>query len=122
MIFQEPLSSLNPLKRVGEQIEETILTHQRPAPSAAEIKARVLELLTQVGLPNPPQLANSYPFELSGGQRQRVMIAMAMSNQPALLIADEPTTALDVTTQRQILRLIDDLQARPRHGRAADHP
>ena len=98
------------MKRVGEQIEETILTHQRPAPSAAEIKARVQELLTQVGLPNPPQLANSYPFELSGGQRQRVMIAMAMSNQPALLIADEPTTALDVTTQRQILRLIDDLR------------
>ena len=110
MIFQEPLSSLNPLKRVGEQIEETILTHQSPAPSAAEIKARVQELLTQVGLPNPSLLANSYPFELSGGQRQRVMIAMAMSNQPALLIADEPTTALDVTTQRQILRLIDDLR------------
>ncbi len=110
MIFQEPLSSLNPLKRVGEQIEETILTHQRPAPSSAEIKARVQELLTQVGLPNPALLANSYPFELSGGQRQRVMIAMAMSNQPALLIADEPTTALDVTTQRQILRLIDDLR------------
>ena len=110
MIFQEPLSSLNPLKRVGEQIEETILTHQRPAPSAADIKARVQELLTQVGLPNPSLLANSYPFELSGGQRQRVMIAMAMSNQPALLIADEPTTALDVTTQRQILRLIDDLR------------
>ena len=110
MIFQEPLSSLNPLKRVGEQIEETILTHQRPAPSAAEIKARVQELLTQVGLPNPSLLANSYPFELSGGQRQRVMIAMATANQPALLIADEPTTALDVTTQRQILRLIDDLR------------
>jgi peptide/nickel transport system ATP-binding protein len=78
MIFQEPLLSLNPLKRVGEQIEETILTHQRPAPSAGDIKARVLELLTQVGLPNPPQLANSYPFELSGGQRQRVMSRMTM--------------------------------------------
>ena len=110
MIFQEPLSSLNPLKRVGEQIEETILTHQRPAPSADDIKARVQELLTQVGLPNPSLLANSYPFELSGGQRQRVMIAMATANRPALLIADEPTTALDVTTQRQILRLIDDLR------------
>jgi len=86
MIFQEPLSSLNPLKRVGEQIEETILTHQRPVPSHAEIKARVQELLNQVGLPNPALLANSYPFELSGGQRQRVMIAMATANRPALLI------------------------------------
>ncbi|WP_108513914.1 dipeptide ABC transporter ATP-binding protein [Bradyrhizobium algeriense] len=110
MIFQEPLSSLNPLKRVGEQVEETILTHQRPVPSADDIKAKVQVLLTQVGLPNPSLLANSYPFELSGGQRQRVMIAMATANQPALLIADEPTTALDVTTQRQILRLIDDLR------------
>ncbi len=110
MIFQEPLSSLNPLKRVGRQIEETILVHQNPAPSATEVAARVQELLTQVGLPNPPVLANSYPFELSGGQRQRVMIAMAMANRPALLVADEPTTALDVTTQRQILHLIDDLR------------
>jgi len=110
MIFQEPLSSLNPLKRVGRQIEETILVHQNPAPSAAEVAARVQELLIQVGLPNPPVLANSYPFELSGGQRQRVMIAMAMANRPALLVADEPTTALDVTTQRQILHLIDDLR------------
>ncbi len=110
MIFQEPLSSLNPLKRVGRQIEETILVHQNPAPSAPEVAARVQELLTQVGLPNPPVLANSYPFELSGGQRQRVMIAMAMANRPALLVADEPTTALDVTTQRQILHLIDDLR------------
>jgi peptide/nickel transport system ATP-binding protein len=110
MIFQEPLSSLNPLKRVGRQIEEAILAHQQPSPSGSELAARVQELLTQVGLPNPPVLANSYPFELSGGQRQRVMIAMAMSNRPALLVADEPTTALDVTTQRQILRLIDDLR------------
>jgi peptide/nickel transport system ATP-binding protein len=110
MIFQEPLSSLNPLKRVGEQIREAILAHQKPAPAATELAARVLELLTQVGLPNPPVLANSYPFELSGGQRQRVMIAMAMSNRPALLVADEPTTALDVTTQRQILALIADLR------------
>jgi peptide/nickel transport system ATP-binding protein len=110
MIFQEPLSSLNPLKRVGKQIEEMIAAHQRPAPSGAELKQRVKTLLTQVGLPNPHLLENSYPFELSGGQRQRVMIAMAMANRPALLIADEPTTALDVTTQRQILRLIDDLR------------
>jgi peptide/nickel transport system ATP-binding protein len=110
MIFQEPLSSLNPLKRVGKQIEEMILTHQRPTPSASEVHARVQQLLTQVGLPNPKLLDKSYPFELSGGQRQRVMIAMAMANRPALLIADEPTTALDVTTQRQILSLIDDLR------------
>jgi len=110
MIFQEPLSSLNPLKRVGKQIEEMIVAHQRPAPSAAEVQQRVQTLLTQVGLPNPQLLANSYPFELSGGQRQRVMIAIAMANRPALLVADEPTTALDVTTQRQILRLIDDLR------------
>ncbi|MFQ3458811.1 ABC transporter ATP-binding protein [Bradyrhizobium sp. UFLA01-814] len=110
MIFQEPLSSLNPLKRVGRQIEEMILAHQRPAPSVTEVRERVLTLLTQVGLPNPQLLEKSYPFELSGGQRQRVMIAMAMANRPALLIADEPTTALDVTTQRQILRLIDDLR------------
>ncbi len=110
MIFQEPLSSLNPLKRVGRQIEEAIFAHRQPAPSAAEAAARVQELLAQVGLPNPPVLANSYPFELSGGQRQRVMIAMAMANRPALLVADEPTTALDVTTQRQILHLIDDLR------------
>ncbi|WP_298281023.1 ABC transporter ATP-binding protein [uncultured Bradyrhizobium sp.] len=110
MIFQEPLSSLNPLKRVGKQIEEMILAHQRPAPAPAELHERVQTLLTQVGLPNPLLLEKSYPFELSGGQRQRVMIAMAMANRPALLIADEPTTALDVTTQRQILRLIDDLR------------
>ena len=110
MIFQEPLSSLNPLKRVGKQIEEMILAHQRPAPTPAEVHERVQTLLTQVGLPNPLLLEKSYPFELSGGQRQRVMIAMAMANRPALLIADEPTTALDVTTQRQILRLIDDLR------------
>jgi ABC-type glutathione transport system ATPase component len=110
MIFQEPLSSLNPLKRVGKQIEEMILSHQRPAPSGSEVGQRVQTLLTQVGLPNPQLLEKSYPFELSGGQRQRVMIAMAMANRPALLIADEPTTALDVTTQRQILGLIDDLR------------
>ncbi|QIO33641.1 dipeptide ABC transporter ATP-binding protein [Bradyrhizobium sp. 1(2017)] len=110
MIFQEPLSSLNPLKRVGKQVEEMILAHQKPTPSASEVYERVQQLLTQVGLPNPGLLERSYPFELSGGQRQRVMIAMAMANRPALLIADEPTTALDVTTQRQILRLIDDLR------------
>jgi peptide/nickel transport system ATP-binding protein len=108
MIFQEPLSSLNPLKRVGLQVGEAIAAHERDP--AGDVRRRVLDLLAQVGLPHPEHLARSYPFELSGGQRQRVMIAMAMANRPSLLIADEPTTALDVTTQRQILRLIDDLR------------
>jgi ABC-type glutathione transport system ATPase component len=111
MIFQEPLSALNPLARVGDQIAEAILTHANPKPLRAALHARVQELITAVGLPDPAILARSYPFQLSGGQRQRIMIAMAMANSPALLLADEPTTALDVTTQKQILLLIRKLQA-----------
>ena len=109
MIFQEPLSSLNPLKRVGKQVAEAITTHNANA-RPKDVAARVIALFDQVGLPDPPALARSFPFQLSGGQRQRVMIAMAMANQPALLVADEPTTALDVTTQAQILSLIDELR------------
>jgi ABC-type glutathione transport system ATPase component len=110
MIFQEPLSALNPLARVGQQIAESIITHARPALSREAVDARVQELIGAVGLPDPVSLARSYPFQLSGGQRQRIMIAMAMANNPALLLADEPTTALDVTTQKQILALVKKLQ------------
>jgi len=110
MIFQEPLSALNPLARVGQQIAESIITHTKPALSKEALDARVQELINAVGLPDPVALARSYPFQLSGGQRQRIMIAMAMANNPALLLADEPTTALDVTTQKQILALVKKLQ------------
>ena len=108
MIFQEPLTALNPLARVGHQVAEASRIHGRV--SDAQVDARVLELFGQVGLPDPASLVSAYPFQLSGGQRQRVMIAMALANDPKLLIADEPTTALDVTTQRQILDLIRSLQ------------
>lgn len=110
MVFQEPLTALNPLKKVGEQVTEAVRIHN-PACPATKATARVEELFTQVGLPDPAHLRKSFPFQLSGGQRQRVMIAMALANTPRLLIADEPTTALDVTTQRQILDLIKQLQA-----------
>ena len=114
MIFQDPLSSLNPLHRIGKQIEEALIYHTEL--SAEERQKRVIELLTQVGIPNPERCAKQYPHELSGGMRQRVMIAMAMSCKPSVLIADEPTTALDVTIQAQILDLVKGLQSEMQAG------
>ncbi len=110
MIFQEPMSSLNPLHTIEKQINEILILHK--GMNAKQASVRTLELLTLVEIPNPAQRMNSYPHELSGGQRQRVMIAMALANEPELLIADEPTTALDVTVQQTILELLSDLQER----------
>jgi microcin C transport system ATP-binding protein len=110
MIFQEPMTSLNPLHKIEKQINETLFLHKKMPP--AQARERTLELLSWVRIRNPEQRLNSYPHQLSGGQRQRVMIAMALANEPGLLIADEPTTALDVTVQAQILELLKDLQQR----------
>lgn len=114
MIFQEPMSALNPLMRIEDQISEVFEAHNLLTPK--ERRARTLELLNEVQIPDPEKAMQAYPFQLSGGQRQRVMIAMALALEPDVLIADEPTTALDVTTQAQILELIHDL--RDRHGMA----
>src|ERR1700761_8303380 len=108
MIFQEPMSSLNPLLTVGEQIAEVVRLHQGLGRTAA--RRRAIEMLARVNIPDPERRAGEYPHRLSGGMRQRVMIAMALACRPALLIADEPTTALDVTIQSQILHLIRALQ------------
>jgi microcin C transport system ATP-binding protein len=110
IIFQEPMTSLNPLHTIEKQIGEILLLHQGLAGEAA--RSRTLELLSQVGIPDPHTRLKSYPHQLSGGQRQRVMIAMALANEPDLLIADEPTTALDVTVQAQILLLLKEIQTR----------
>jgi microcin C transport system ATP-binding protein len=110
MIFQEPMTSLNPLHTVSKQIKEVLALHKGLTGAAAD--ARTLELLELVGISEPQKRLRAYPHELSGGQRQRVMIAMALANEPELLIADEPTTALDVTVQSKILDLLKDLQAR----------
>ena len=112
MIFQEPMTALNPVMTCGDQIDEVLSEHTQL--SAGERREKVLAIVKEVLLPDPERMVASYPHQLSGGQRQRIMIAMALVLDPVLLIADEPTTALDVTTQAQILKLVLDLQRR--HG------
>jgi oligopeptide/dipeptide ABC transporter ATP-binding protein len=112
MIFQEPMTSLNPVFTIGDQIDEAIMAHETV--EKTEVRRRTIELLTDVGIPSPEERVKDYPHNLSGGQRQRVMIAMALACQPDLVIADEPTTALDVTIQDQILHLFSELKEQRR--------
>ena len=114
MVFQEPMTALNPVERVGDQIREVLEIHT--SLDQKEQRARVLEIMRAVHLPDPEQMIDAYPHQLSGGQRQRIMIAAALVLDPALLIADEPTTALDVTTQAQILKLVREMQGRTKTG------
>lgn len=108
LVFQDPLSSLDPVKSIGAQVREAILRHN-PKMSRRQVQERAVELLSVVGVPEPASKLSQYPHEYSGGMRQRVLIAMAIANDPAVLIADEPTTALDVTTQAQVMELLDNL-------------
>ena len=121
IIFQEPMTALSPLHTIGNQIGEALALH-RDGLGKRERREAVIEMLRLVGFPDPVKAEHTYPFELSGGLRQRAMIAMALVCRPALLIADEPTTALDVTIQAQILQLIQELQARARTWRCCSSP
>ena len=120
IVFQEPMTSLNPLHTIERQVGEVLKIHQGLGDKAA--RTRTLELLQKVGIREAESRLGAYPHQLSGGQRQRVMIAMALANEPDLFIADEPTTALDVTVQAQILKLLRDLQRETGMARPVHHP
>ena len=120
MIFQDPLAALNPLMKIGQQIQETLDIHD--VYQKDQYHARVIELLDEVGIVNPERTAKQYPHELSGGMRQRVMIALAIANDPDLIIADEPTTALDTTIQAQILDVLIEIRDRKGNWDLIDYP